>query len=250
VSGLGAIETFDFEPHYKAHIVSSPTRAAPLRHTFQQPRKGTGSRGPWLIVEVTAQSAEWSGAFEYGDPDYSLTGLFALPSPDHLLVLARGTPYIVPVHAPATWRLPPTYPVLGIRCVIGADLVMLWDFQNLAVYGPEGLLWSIDDVATDDLTVTEANSGLLRGTLTNGGSVGVPFRIRAHTGEVEEPPTLLRPSLVRGERGEPIPTLMGDDRSAAPRLGSPPWLGFERDPLHRAIDWVLARVGWTSRDTG
>jgi len=243
------METFDFEPHYKAHIVSSPTRAAPLRHKFQQPRKGTGSRGPWLMVEVTAQSAEWSGAFEYGHPDYSLTGLFALPSPDHLLVLARGTAYIVPVHAPATWRLPPTYPVLGVGRVIGADLVMLWDFQKLAVYGPEGLLWSIDEVATDDLTVTEAHGGLLRGTLTNGGSLGVPFRIRAHTGEVEEPPTLLRPSLVRGERGEPIPTLMGDDGSAAPRLGSPPWLGFERDPLHRAIDWVLARVGWTSRDT-
>jgi hypothetical protein len=190
-------------------------------------------------VEVGTSSGEWIGAFECYHADY-VTGLFGLPSYDHLLVLAYGTPYVVAVSAPGSWRSPPVHPVVGIRGIVDTNLLTLWGFQDLAVYGAEGLLWTIKDFATDDLVVTDVSNGLIRGTLTCAGTDQLPFQVRANTGEIHDPRELQDSPLIRGDRTEPIASIKGWE--PPPKRSLSAWPGFERDPLHRAIDWVLDRI--------
>lgn len=148
-------------------------------------------RGPWLHVTVRPRGARaWSGAFEHGvHGSGGVTGLFALPSGRELLVVASGVAYIVPVDDPSAWEMAPILPVLGVRRVIGEDVVVLWDLQDLAAIGARGPLWRFDHLATDELCVTEAGSAGIVGTRFLGWNPDEPdFRVDVHTGRLVEGP--------------------------------------------------------------
>jgi hypothetical protein len=187
------LDPLGFSLSYGARVVEHsgtgvrPDREFPDSGEVQQPRQ----RGPWLHVRVEPHGGlAWTGAFELDAPGYYLTGLYGLPSGEDLLVVAAGAGYVVPVRNPAEWHRPPIAPVIGVRRVEDSPLAVLWDFQDLAVYGPEGPLWHRLNFATDDLDVTHAPDGVIEGTRWRGGWGGMHhrdhrlFRLDAATGRV------------------------------------------------------------------
>jgi len=181
-------DSFGFQVAFACQAL--PTDAA--RHDVEYHGWSRGRHtGPWLYVEIDVSGERhWVGRFERGPADYPFTGTFGCPHPDYLLVAASGQAYVVNARAPqgsGGWAQPPIMPVLGVRRVEGTPLVVLWDFQDMAAYGPEGLRWRLSHFATDGLKVTEARDGVVRGTLWLGGYERddlVTFQVEASTGRV------------------------------------------------------------------
>jgi hypothetical protein len=187
------IDRLGFELAYDARVVEHsgadvrPDREFVNSAELKQPHE----RGPWLHVRVEPHSAPaWTGAFELDAPGFYLTGVYGLPTGHDLLVVAAGEGYVVSVRDPDQWHWAPLAPVLGAQRVEGSPLVVLWSFQDLAVYGPEGPLWQRLEFATDDLEVTRAADGVIEGTRWRGRWGGMHhrdhrlFRLDAATGRV------------------------------------------------------------------
>jgi hypothetical protein len=180
-------DPLDFALSYDAEIVDAPPSGDSVMPRFVTSATVL-NRGPWIHVRITPRNGHaWTGAFEMDQlrSSDSLTGLFGLPSGQHLLVVAAGQGYVVSVNDPGDWHCPPIAPVLGVRRVSGAPTVALWDFQDLAAYGPEGIRWRIDCLATDDLEILSASENVIEGRVWYGwlpSTERVTFRVEASSG--------------------------------------------------------------------
>jgi len=185
------IDPLGFSLAYDARIVESPATGARPDHEFVwRESRASHKPGPWLFVRVEPHAAPaWTGAFDTDAPGCFLTGIYGLPPGDDVLVVASGEGYVVSAYDPANWYSTPVAPVRGVRRVEGAPLVVLWDFQDLAVLGPDGVQWTRREFATDDLEVTRAADGTIEGTLWRtwfGERDHRPFKLDAATGRLLE----------------------------------------------------------------
>jgi hypothetical protein len=186
------VDSLGFSLSYDARVVEFSGAGARADREFVSSAepKEPHERGPWLHVRVEAHGAPaWTAAFELDAPGYYLTGVYGLPSGEDILVVAAGEGYVVSVRDPDVWHWAPLAPVVGVRRVDGSPLVVLWDFQDLAVYGAEGGLWRRERFATDELEVTGASGDVIEGELWRGefpSGARRPFRIEASTGRLLE----------------------------------------------------------------
>jgi hypothetical protein len=134
--------------------------------------------------------------------DYPLTGVYAAPSGRHLFVIAEGEGFYVPVDRPDDFTPIPGRPILGLGRVPERPIVVFWGFQDLAAYGPDGMLWWLDHLSTDDLAVERIEADAIQGTIWDpsareGEDDRIPFRIDPSTGELDAPtlPSALAPEL-------------------------------------------------------
>jgi hypothetical protein len=167
-------ETFGFELRYRCRVLDAdqaPTtrRVVPF---FQE--------GPWtpetgIAIEVVGEDCEsWTGKLAGGPEDYKLTGAFAAPSPIHLFAVAHGEGIAVHACQAESWQSLPVMPVLAILRVPGREIVVMHDFQDMAAFGPHGLLWVIDRLALDDLQIKTVGTREITGVAYDpkqGGSV-------------------------------------------------------------------------------
>lgn len=184
------LESYSFPLSYKAEVVEfSPSGVPPQREYLAS--DGSMNHGPWLLVRICPdQAAPWLGAFEFFD--YSATGLYGMPSGSELLVVAGGMGYVVSVCDAAQWHRLPIIPVLGVRRVADCPILTLWDHQDLAAYGPEGILWRVTRLGQDELVVESADASGIAGTIWCGGAPGsghVRFVVDPWSGRVIQGPT-------------------------------------------------------------
>jgi hypothetical protein len=117
-----------------------------------------------LLVEVRPHAgASWAGFFEAFDPAYELTGCFGWPDPARLLVSSNGEGYVVNVFNPDLWERIDLLPIRGVRRIPGLELVSMWDFQDLALFGANGLIWRLERLSVDQLEITRVTSEAIFG---------------------------------------------------------------------------------------
>lgn len=144
-----------------------------------------------LLVEVKpSTSPSWIGSFQPCHEDYPLTGVYACPSPEQVCIVNQGAGYLVNVNQPSNWERIHVIPILGVQRVPDRPILLFWDFQDLAAYGPEGLLWRIERLSNDGLTITEVTASAITGISCRPLNrtpyeEEVPFRIDPLTGKTE-----------------------------------------------------------------
>jgi hypothetical protein len=160
-------EEFGLHPRFIAQAEPSSSPISVREYVFKprSVRIEPGVIGRWLRVRVLSEFAPgWVGRFLPGPTDYKLSGLFALPSRVHLCVIANGEGYVVPINSPTEWEPVSVGPVIDVCRVRDRPIVVFADFQNLAAYGPQGLLWKVENLSLEDIVIRSAEPQAISGT--------------------------------------------------------------------------------------
>ena len=188
-------ESLGFPSAYRARVLErEPPGARP--HYFTVARMSTAYL-QGLIVEVAPHDAEpWVGVFAGVNRRYP-SGVYASPMPDRVIVVCEGAGYLVPVHRPTAFESLATLPVREVRRISGAELLLLVGVQDLVAYGPDGLLWRVERLSREELTVESVDPAVVRGSATTNEGTAA-FQVDARTGAVtggwREARTIRRPS--------------------------------------------------------
>lgn len=125
----------------------------------------SGGRDGVIVRIRPANGRPWIGTFAFGDDRHpgAVTGLYAAPNPDQLLVVSRGAGYLANAIDPSCCEQLNIWPIVDVRWLPRRRLIVLADLTGLAAYGPEGLHWRTRRLAWDDLRITVANEEEIRG---------------------------------------------------------------------------------------
>lgn len=111
-----------------------------------------------VMVEISPNSAEpWIGvfAFGYGLARKAISGILTCPDEYSICVVAIGSAYVTDSRRPSSCVTVPCVPVLGVRPIAHADLLVLWNFTSIMAWGRQGLAWKSKDLCSDELEVGE-----------------------------------------------------------------------------------------------
>jgi len=133
-------------------------------------------KGPWplpaftfggkgkerLTIRITPdEGAPWVASFAL-EVRGVLNGVYACPSPAHLLVLTGLDAFLMLSNDPgATIRLP-IHPTRAVARPNASDLLLVSSFTDVAAIDRDGLLWETDRLFLDDLEILEAPPGRIR----------------------------------------------------------------------------------------
>ena len=120
----------------------------------------TGGKDGLLLRFTRSDGKQWSGCFGFGA--WGLCGVFAVPDPDCVCVVSKGTGYWVYVNEPEKSSQMRVVPIRDVRVVPDARTLLLADFTSLSAFGSEGQLWK-HQVCHDDLKIQDIRDGVVRG---------------------------------------------------------------------------------------
>jgi hypothetical protein len=117
------------------------------------------------MLEVTPlKGPTWIGTFAVGNiAKTGVTGIFTMPNPLEVCVVARGQGYLVNVAAPTTWESIRAVPITDVRPILQHNLVIFASFTALFAYGLTGLAWRTKRLAWDGLTLVTVSKDSIRG---------------------------------------------------------------------------------------
>jgi hypothetical protein len=132
---------------------------------FYYPGASTQGGRDGLLVEVRPHDGEpWIGTFAFGQiAPKGATGMFTMPNPHQLCVVATGEGYIVSASSPAVWELVRAKPVIDVRLIRAQGLVVFATFTELVAYGSAGVKWRTKRLSWDNLKITEVTDACIKG---------------------------------------------------------------------------------------
>jgi hypothetical protein len=97
------------------------------------------------------------------------TGLWSTPKPEELCAVAGGYAYLIDTTAPERFTMIPYRPVLEVRAVIEASLLLFVGHQSILAWGRldsgiGGQAWESEKLSDEGVTITGIENGVLRGT--------------------------------------------------------------------------------------
>jgi hypothetical protein len=135
-----------------------------LMHYYYPGAYTGGGRDGILAMVRPERGAPWLGTFAFGRiAPKGVSGMFAMPNPQQLCVVAKGEGYIVSANAPTEWELVRAIPIIDVRPVRAAGLIIFADFTKLIAYGYEGFKWQTEQLSWDDLRITEVTDTYISG---------------------------------------------------------------------------------------
>jgi hypothetical protein len=176
-------------PHaWQAEVLSGRPLILPLRH-FVYPRAAEEvERGalevlirpgaPGLAFETWESDARKQGAqpeqpflatcaLGFRDP-VAPTGLWSTPEPEEICAVAGGYAYLIDTTAPERFTMIPYRPVLAVRPVLEAALLLFVGHRAILAWGlAQGRLaqtWESEKLSDEGVTITAIENGVLRGT--------------------------------------------------------------------------------------
>lgn len=143
---------FSFPRRFACELLQElPGGPAPL-HYFP---RGLAVGQDGVMVQVQPDAAErWIGMFAFGKfGNAGVTRVLSMPDPRLLCVVARGGGYLVTAASPNAWEPVNEIPIVDIRAVPGAGLVVFAGQTDLIAYGERGVSWRTKRVAWDGLRI-------------------------------------------------------------------------------------------------
>jgi hypothetical protein len=142
--------------------------------------------GTPLIVRVNPHGGRsWIAMFPGGGGAF-VRGLFGCPNPVDLCVVVDGEALLVNVEGPTQGATIAQLDVTQVVPIVGAALLLLVGYTDVAAIGSAGVAWQSRRLAMDDLRVVEANSESVTLQGWMGGSDPERLVIHPATGEVIE----------------------------------------------------------------
>ncbi|MEO6776265.1 MAG: hypothetical protein ABI467_25155, partial [Kofleriaceae bacterium] len=132
------------------------------RHYFSDGRVA-GQDGVLVRVEPVA-AERWIGIFAFGSfRSSAATRVLSMPNPDVFCVVAKGAGYLVSAAKPDVWEAVLVHPVIDVRAIAEAGLVIFTNFTELMAYGAQGVRWRTKRLAWDGLKIVSIGDRTLLG---------------------------------------------------------------------------------------
>ncbi len=156
-----------FAHTWQAEVLSSRPMILPARH-FVYPRDAEEvERGALeVLVKPAAGDAQpflATCALGFRDPA-APTGLWSAPKPEEVCAVAGGYAYLIDTAAPERFTMIPYRPVLAVRAVVEANLLLFVGHRSILAWGHAGQAWESEKLSDEGVTITSIESGVLRGT--------------------------------------------------------------------------------------
>lgn len=153
---------FSFPNRFACEVLDELPRGLPLRYYFPRDQ-AAGQDG--VIVRVRPETAEgWIGMFAFGKfREAGVTRALSMPDPEKLCVVARGAGYVVTAATPDVWETVRAIPIIDVRAIPGAGLVVFANYTELLAYGKEGAKWRTKRLAWDGLKIVAVDDQTLVG---------------------------------------------------------------------------------------
>jgi hypothetical protein len=154
-------------PHaWNAEILSARPLILPPRH-YVYPREAEEVERGALEVLVRPKGEGTDPflatcALGFRDPSVP-TGLWSAPKPQEMCAVSGGYAYLIDTTAPERFTMIPYRPVVEIRPVAQAGLLLFVAHHSILAWGPEGHAWQSAKLSDEGVTITAIENGLLRG---------------------------------------------------------------------------------------
>jgi hypothetical protein len=155
-------------PHaWQAEVLAARPLILPTRH-FVYPRDAEEvERGALVVLirpaEKDAEPFLATCALGFRDP-IAPTGLWSAPEPEELCAVAGGYAYLIDTAAPERFTMIPYRPVLEVRAVVEAGLLLFVGHRTILAWGGDGQAWESEKLSDEGVTITAAENNVLRGT--------------------------------------------------------------------------------------
>jgi hypothetical protein len=183
-------------PHrWQAQVLAARPLILPPRH-FVYPRDAEEIERGALEVLIRPAGADTSDpkpspgsqpflatcALGFRDPAVP-TGLWSCPNPVEICAVSGGYAYLIHTIAPERFTMIPFRPVLALRPVVEANLLLFVGHRNILAWGAQGEAWQTGKLSDEGVTITSIEGGVLCGMgwdlMTD---KETPFAVDLHTG--------------------------------------------------------------------
>ncbi|MDQ3031642.1 MAG: hypothetical protein M3Y87_04435 [Myxococcota bacterium] len=156
------------------------------RRLFFPPGQAGGRDGVTLRVQPEA-GAPWIGTFaSAASNEHGITRVVSLPDPDTLCVVSRGAGYIVSASTPDVWGPVLATPIVDVRAVVSAGIVVAATQTDILAIGDCGVKWRTKRLAWDGLRIVSIGDQTLRGEYQDLEDVVRTFEVDLMTGAARE----------------------------------------------------------------
>lgn len=133
--------------------------------SYSYPGAVRNSWVPGISVKVSpASGEEWVGNFLRGNESPNGIDLCcAHPDGKRLIVVSKGTGYVVSVDDPSQWEEVPLRPILGYAFDADSRTLAMIDYTRVIGVGKEGYIWKTPSLSWDGLKDVEVRNGFLIG---------------------------------------------------------------------------------------
>ena len=177
-----------FPKTWTARVLRAAPLIAPARQ-FVFPMHVPGeedalNRGALFLEVKPASGGTFLATCALGFHDPALpAGVWASPSPDHLLAVAGGYAYHVDTLRPENTTLLEQRPVTAVLPAVEAQVVLLAGFHDVLALGADGVLWRSARLSWEGVTMTGVAGELLHGHGWDMfADAEVPFTVDLRTG--------------------------------------------------------------------
>ncbi len=158
-----------FSHQYDVDIIRElPSPLGKVKQLYFPNDSENRGRGGLLVKVTPYEGNPWIGIFAatYPSPK-TVSGVFSCPNKHYLCVVSGGAGYYIQVSNPQIWKDIPIYPITDVHTLSQAQKIILVDFQGIAAYGHEGLLWNISNPAWDGIKVNAITHDEIKITVWN-----------------------------------------------------------------------------------
>jgi hypothetical protein len=156
--------TIDFSfPHRFGCQILDELPGGPVGWRYFPGSQASGQDG--VVVQVQPEAGEaWVGMFAFGKfGNEGISRVLSMPDPEKLCVVARGSGYVVSAARPDDWGPVKAIPIIDVRAVPRAGLVVFANHTEMLAYGEEGAKWRTSRLAWDGLRILEVGDRALVG---------------------------------------------------------------------------------------
>ncbi len=161
VSGINLSFAHDWE----ARILPCRPAILPARH-FTYPREAEevelGALEVLIRPSGDAQAFHATCALGFRDPGVP-TGLWSTPNPEEICAVSGGYAYVILTTAPERFTMIEYRPVLEVRPLVDAGLLLFVGHLSMVAWGREGRAWETEKLSDEGVTIGSVEGGLVRG---------------------------------------------------------------------------------------
>lgn len=92
------------------------------------------------------------------------TGIWSTPKPEELCAVAGGYAYLIDTREPETFTMIPYRPVLEVRALRDAGLLLFVGHRSILAWGAEGRAWESGKLSDEGVTIAGVEEHVLHGT--------------------------------------------------------------------------------------
>lgn len=121
--------------------------------------------GTWGTQHFAAAALPFLATCALGFRDPAVpTGAWAAPNPRDLCAVSGGYAYIIDTMNPERFTMIEFRPVLEVRAVVEAELLLFVGHREIIAWGADGMAWKTAKLSDEGVTITKIANGVLHGT--------------------------------------------------------------------------------------